>query len=195
MTFLIFFPSGIHITKKIDKLGMRSSDTAQIFFENVRVPSKNVIGEEGMGFTYQMLQFQEERLWGVATGKSSLALLGLAGTQEKAFGQPVLHNQAVHFRLAELATELPYLTNGGTNGSDVTKLASMAKLKAGRLAREVTDSCLQFWGGMGFSSEVLVSRFYSLLEIREKENIQQIHCNFSNFITRLFFQLLVYVFW
>lgn len=55
---------------------MRSSDTAQIFFEDVRVPSKNLIGEEGMGFTYQMLQFQEERLWGVATGKSSVVLQG-----------------------------------------------------------------------------------------------------------------------
>lgn len=72
----LFFSSGIHITKKIDKLGMRSSDTAQIFFEDVRVPSKNLIGEEGMGFTYQMLQFQEERLWGVATGKSSVVLQG-----------------------------------------------------------------------------------------------------------------------
>uniref|UniRef100_A0A8C0V336 Probable acyl-CoA dehydrogenase 6 n=1 Tax=Cyanistes caeruleus TaxID=156563 RepID=A0A8C0V336_CYACU len=57
---------GIHVAKKIDKLGMKSSDTAQIFFEDVRVPCKNLIGEEGKGFTYQMLQFQEERLWGVA---------------------------------------------------------------------------------------------------------------------------------
>ena len=60
----IFFQhAGIHLAKRIDKLGMRSSDTAQIFFEDVRVPQKNVIGDEGMGFTYQMLQFQEERLW------------------------------------------------------------------------------------------------------------------------------------
>lgn len=69
------FSSGIHVARKIDKLGMRSSDTAQIFFEDVRVPCKNLIGEEGKGFTYQMLQFQEERLWGVAAGKSSFALL------------------------------------------------------------------------------------------------------------------------
>lgn len=69
------FSSGIHVAKKIDKLGMRSSDTAQIFFEDVRVPCKNLIGEEGNGFTYQMLQFQEERLWAVANGKSSFVLL------------------------------------------------------------------------------------------------------------------------
>lgn len=61
--------TGIHITKKIDKLGMRSSDTAQIFFEDVRVPKSHIIGEEGQGFTYQMLQFQEERIWGAAAGR------------------------------------------------------------------------------------------------------------------------------
>ncbi len=60
---VFFSVLGIHLAKRIDKLGMRSSDTAQIFFEDVRVPQKNVIGDEGMGFTYQMLQFQEERLW------------------------------------------------------------------------------------------------------------------------------------
>ena len=55
-------------TAKIKKIGQNSSDTAQVFFENVRVPRKNIIGEEGKGFTYQMLQFQEERMWGVASG-------------------------------------------------------------------------------------------------------------------------------
>ncbi|XP_068790956.1 probable acyl-CoA dehydrogenase 6 isoform X4 [Struthio camelus] len=104
---------GIHIAKKIDKLGMRSSDTAQIFFEDVRVPSKNLIGEEGMGFTYQMLQFQEERLWGVASVLTPLENI-IQETieytrQRKAFGQSILHNQAVHFRLAELATEVELL--------------------------------------------------------------------------------------
>jgi citronellyl-CoA dehydrogenase len=54
---------GVTIARKLDKMGMRSSDTAQIFFDNVRVPKRNRIGEEGKGFTYQMVQFQEERLW------------------------------------------------------------------------------------------------------------------------------------
>lgn len=61
--------TGVHIARKIDKIGMWSSDTAEVFFDDVRVPCKNVIGQEGMGFTYQMLQFQEERLWGVANSK------------------------------------------------------------------------------------------------------------------------------
>lgn len=162
---------GVHVTKKIDKMGMKSSDTAQIFFEDVRVPSRYLIGEEGMGFIYQMLQFQEERMWGVAnvlTPMENILQETIKYTSErKIYNQRLLDNQIVHFRLAELSTEVELLrsllhrTVGlYVDGNDVTKLASMAKLKAGRLARELSDSCLQFWGGMGFTNEVLVSRFY-----------------------------------
>ncbi|XP_062265525.1 probable acyl-CoA dehydrogenase 6 [Platichthys flesus] len=162
---------GVHIARKIEKLGMWSSDTAEVFFDDVRVPCKNIIGEEGMGFTYQMLQFQEERLWAVAnilTMMDNVIQDTIKYTkQRKIFKQPVLHNQVVHFRLAELQTEVELLrsllhcaTALYIKGNDVTKLASMAKLKGGRLARELGDSCLQFWGGMGFTSEVMVSRFY-----------------------------------
>ncbi|XP_018416266.1 PREDICTED: probable acyl-CoA dehydrogenase 6 [Nanorana parkeri] len=162
---------GVHVTKKIDKIGMKSSDTAQIFFEDVRVPSKNLIGEEGMGFMYQMLQFQEERMWGAAsvlTRMESIIQETIDYTsQRKIFNQPLLNNQVVHYRLAELSTEVELLRSLlhrtvalYIEGNDVTKLASMAKLKAGRLARELSDSCLQFWGGMGFTNEVSVSRFY-----------------------------------
>ncbi|KAL7829545.1 hypothetical protein AOLI_G00304300 [Acnodon oligacanthus] len=163
--------AGIQIARKIDKLGMRSSDTVEVFFDDVRVPCKNVIGQEGMGFTYQMLQFQEERLWGVANILTTMENVVQATInytrQRKIFQQPVLYHQVVHFRLAELQTEIELLrsllyrcTALYINGNDVTKLASMAKLKAGRLARELGDSCLQYWGGMGFTGDVLVSRFY-----------------------------------
>ncbi|XP_065439183.1 probable acyl-CoA dehydrogenase 6 isoform X3 [Chrysemys picta bellii] len=163
--------ASVHVAKKIDKMGMRSSDTAQIFFEDVRVPSKYLIGEEGMGFTYQMLQFQEERLWAVASILAPMENV-IQETidytrQRKIYNQPVLHNQTVHFRLAELATEVELVRSLlyqavvlYIRGNDVTKFASMAKLKAGRLARELSDNCLQFWGGMGFTNEVLVSRLY-----------------------------------
>ncbi|XP_071788624.1 probable acyl-CoA dehydrogenase 6 [Asterias amurensis] len=162
---------GVVRAKKIDKLGMWCSDTAQLFFEDVRVPQKNLIGQEGLGFTYQMLQFQEERMWaaaGVLVPLENIITDTINYTrQRKAFGKSVLENQVVHYRLAELLTEVELLRslvyriiNLYTQGKDVTKLASMAKLKAGRLSREVTDSCLQYWGGMGFTSEVLVSRFY-----------------------------------
>lgn len=72
--FLWFFSNvGVHVARRIDKLGMRSSDTAEVVFEDVRVPCKNVIGQEGLGFTYQMLQFQEERLWAAANSERALS--------------------------------------------------------------------------------------------------------------------------
>ena len=160
------------ITKqKIHKIGMHSSDTAQLFFDDVRVPTRHLIGQEGMGFTYQMLQFQEERLWGAATtlrGLDRLIDLTIAYTRErKAFGHSILDNQVVHFRLAELRTEVEALraltyraVEMYVGGKDVTKLASMAKLKAGRLGREVADSCLQYWGGMGYTADNPVSQAY-----------------------------------
>jgi len=160
------------ITKqKIHKIGMHSSDTAQLFFDNVRVPRRNLIGQEGMGFAFQMLQFQEERLWGAAAGLKSLdRLIDLTidyTRQRKAFGKSVLDNQVVHFRLAELRTEVEALraltyraVEMYVGGKDVTKLASMAKLKAGRLGREVADSCLQYWGGMGFTADNPLSQAY-----------------------------------
>lgn len=160
---------GVERSRKLHKLGMWSSDTAQIFLDDVRVPRRYLIGEEGMGFTYQMEQFQEERLWGAAN-----SLLGMEETiretieytrERKAFGRRILDNQVVHFRLAELMTEVEALralvyraTELFVDGQDVTRLASMAKLKAGRLAREVADSCLQYWGGQGYMWESPVAR-------------------------------------
>ena len=157
--------------QKIHKIGMHSSDTAQLFFDDVRVPRRNLIGQEGMGFTFQMMQFQEERLWGAASSLRSLDKLidaTIEYTRErKAFGKGILDNQVVHFRLAELRTEVAALraltyqaVESYVGGKDVTKLASMAKLKCGRLSREVTDACLQYWGGMGYTAENLVARAY-----------------------------------
>jgi citronellyl-CoA dehydrogenase len=160
------------ITKqKIRKIGMNSSDTAQLFFDNVRVPRRNLIGQEGMGFMFQMLQFQEERLWGAASSLRSLDRLidqTIEYTrQRKAFGRSVLDNQVVHYRLAELRTEVEALraltyraVEMYVGGKDVTRLASMAKLKCGRLSREVTDACLQYWGGMGFTWDNPISQAY-----------------------------------
>ena len=99
--------------QKIRKIGMHSSDTAQLFFDEVRVPAANLIGQEGMGFTYQMLQFQEERLYLTASsikGFDRLIDLTIDYTAERnAFGKSILDNQVVHFRLAELRTEVEAL--------------------------------------------------------------------------------------
>ncbi|MEL6347913.1 MAG: acyl-CoA dehydrogenase family protein, partial [Myxococcota bacterium] len=135
---------GVSRIRKLDKLGMRSSDTAEIYFDEVRVPQTNRIGDEGSGFMYQMLQFQEERLWGAANVLRGLEN-AIRWTQEyagqrKVFGRSVLDNQVVHYRLAELSTEIEALralvyraTEMYVAGENITRLASMAKLKAGRL--------------------------------------------------------------
>jgi citronellyl-CoA dehydrogenase len=157
--------------QKIHKIGMHSSDTAQLFFDDVRVPRRNLIGQEGMGFTFQMLQFQEERLFGAASSLRGMdRMIDLTieyARARKAFGRSILDNQVVHFRLAELRTEVAALraltysaVEQYVSGKDVTKLASMAKLKCGRLVREVSDACLQYWGGMGYTAENLVARSY-----------------------------------
>lgn len=162
---------GVEVARKLDKLGMRASDTAQIHFDNVRVPQRYLIGEEGMGFTYQMRQFQEERLWAAGAGlmKMERAIrMTIEYTAERqAFGKSILDNQVVHFRLAELETKVELLRSlvyraveEYINGVDVTQLASMAKLTVGRLQREVTDGCLQYWGGMGYMTESEISRMY-----------------------------------
>jgi citronellyl-CoA dehydrogenase len=162
---------GVVKAKKIRKIGMMSSDTGLIHFDDVRVPQRYRIGEEGLGFTYQMQQFQEERLWAAAS-----SVQGLERTiqdtieyvrERKMFGQTVLDFQYVHYRLAELKTEVEALRaltyracEQYVAGEDVTELASMAKLKSGRLRREVSDACLQYWGGMGFTWDNPVSRAY-----------------------------------
>ena len=162
---------GVTKAKKIRKIGMMSSDTGLIHFDDVRVPQRYRIGEEGMGFTYQMQQFQEERLWAAASSVQGLTRT-LNDTIEyirerKMFGQTVLEFQYVHYRLAELKTEIEALRaltyracEMYVAGEDVTELASMAKLKCGRLRREVSDACLQYWGGMGYTWDNPVSRAY-----------------------------------
>ncbi len=156
---------------KIDKIGMNSSDTAQLFFDEVRVPAHHLIGQEGAGFTMQMLQFQEERLFAAASclrGLDRVIDATIEYTRDrKIFGGAVLDNQVVHYKLAELRTEVEALralaysaAEQYVAGADVTRLASMAKLKTGRVAREVTDWCMQFWGGMGYTRDNVASRAY-----------------------------------
>ena len=139
---------GIEIAKKLDKLGMRASDTVQTFFDEVKVPVRYTIGQPSMGFTYQMQQFQEERLWAGAGSLNTCERLinaTIEYTRErKVFGKPLLDNQVIHFRLAELKSEVEALRSivyraceDYLAGKDVTMLASMAKLKVGRLGRDL----------------------------------------------------------
>jgi citronellyl-CoA dehydrogenase len=162
---------GVQIARKLDKMGMRASDTAQIFFDGVRVPQRYRIGEEGFGFIYQMEQFQEERLWAAAGGLVKMERTindTIEYTRNRvAFGQSILDNQTVHFKLAELSTKVELLRSlvyravyEYIRGGEITNLASMAKLTVGRLQRELADSCLQYYGGMGFMNETEITRYF-----------------------------------
>jgi len=162
---------GVSASKPLKKMGMHSSDTAQLYFDHVRVPRRYLIGEEGMGFIYQMEQFQIERLWGAMNnvGMAQRAIdTTIAYTRERqVFGRAVLDNQSVHFKLAEYQAELECLRavcwqaiEHIVDGGDATYLATVAKLKAGRLMRTIADGCLQYWGGMGYVDESPISRIY-----------------------------------
>src|SRR6218665_1586365 len=162
---------GVQIAQKIRKIGMHSSDTGLLHFDEVRVPQRYRIGAEGQGFVYQMQQFQQERLWCAASTLETLThcidwTIEWA-RQRQLFGGALADQQWVQFKLAELKTEveaLRALTYRACDlyvaGQDVLELASMAKLKAGRLNRTVPDTCLQFWGGMGYTLENKVARMY-----------------------------------
>ncbi len=171
---LIIVPTdrpGFRVARKLRKLGNHSSDTAELIFEDVRVPVTNRIGEEGQGFYLQMEQFQKERLIAVYT-----ALGGLQRAMErtvaylrerKAFGGPLLGMQYIQYTLAELQVEIESLrqlayaaAEGVVAGENVTRLATMAKFKAGRLVRRVADTCLQFHGGAGYMEEMWTSRYF-----------------------------------
>jgi citronellyl-CoA dehydrogenase len=162
---------GFSVSGKLDKLGLRDSDTAILSFDNVRVPKTNCIGKEGMGFTYQMQQFQRERLamtlLSIGSMSRAIELTKKYLGERRAFGKALIQNQHIYFRLAELITEieaLRYLSyecvRRYVEGEDMTRLASMAKLKSGQLSRRVADTCLQFHGGMGYVEEYPIARYF-----------------------------------
>lgn len=171
---LIIVPTtseGFSVSRKLEKLGNHSSDTAILSFDNVRVPQANRIGPEGMGFILQMQQFQKERLSGTimsTAGMEKIIRMTIDYCrQRQTFGKPLIDNQWIHFKICELLTEVEALRQLAYHcvrtlvaGEDVTKEASMAKLKAGRLAREVADTCLQFHGGMGYVEEYPMARYF-----------------------------------
>ena len=167
---------GVTVARKLDKMALRCSDTAQLFFDDVRVPVRNLIGDENMGFTYQMRQFQEERMY-VAARALRGCEMAIEDTieytsQRKVFGETLLAKQVVYHKMAELQTlvesarSLLYRSiEEYINGNDVTKLASMTKYLVGTLCNKVPSECLQYWGGQGFMSENWISRGYRDLRL------------------------------
>ncbi len=163
--------AGFSVSRKLVKLGNWSSDTAELSFVDVRVPVANTIGEPGRGFQQQMEQFQNERMIAcyVAWGQMTRAIERTAAylRERRAFGSSLLSNQHLQFELAELSAEVEALrqVNHGCAeaylaGEDTTRLATIAKLLAGRLSRRVADTCLQFHGGAGYMEESWTARYF-----------------------------------
>ena len=161
---------GVEVSRKLEKLGMWSSDTAALSFTDVRVPVTNTIGEIGRGFQHQMVQFQAERLITVYKQVGAIEQ-ALARTkdylgQRQAFGKPLLANQHLQFVLAELAARHDMLkhyafvsADAVHRGEDATRFATIGKLMGSRLQREVADVCVQFHGGIAYMEEHWASRF------------------------------------
>jgi citronellyl-CoA dehydrogenase len=160
---------GFEVVRTFEKLGNRCSDTAELSLDEVRVPVTNTIGAIGRGFQQQMQQFVTERMFAAYTtvGQCQYALERTRAFvhDRTVFGRPLAERQYVAFRLAELQAEVDLLRSHNlvtcealAAGEDITRMATVAKLKAGRLSREVTDWCLQFHGGMGYLEDTWTSR-------------------------------------
>jgi acyl-CoA dehydrogenase len=157
--------------KKLRKMGLPSQDTAELAFEDCRVPAKNLLGEEGGGFLMLMQKLQQERLV-VAIACQAGAEQILEDTvayckERKAFGKPISKFQNTQFKLAECATKvevgrafLDKLVSEHVAGKYLVKECSMAKLWQTEMLGEVVDECLQFFGGYGYMLEYPVTRAY-----------------------------------
>ena len=160
---------GFTVSRALDKHGWRSSDTAELAFDNCRIPAENILGEEGRGFYSIMKNFQNERivLGAMAMGEAQAALdLTLDYVKNrKAFGAPLWDKQAIRQRLSMLAARVAaarqfvYATAArDANGEEVTREVSMIKALCGELVNEVMYDCLQFHGGFGYMREATIER-------------------------------------
>jgi acyl-CoA dehydrogenase len=160
---------GFRVSRALDKHGWRSSDTAELAFEDCRVPAENLLGQEGRGFYSIMSNFQNERtvIGAMAMGEAQAALdLTLDYvTTRKAFGAPLFEKQAIRQRLAMLAARVEagrqlvyHAAFLDAQGVDCTREVSMVKALCGELVNEVMYDCLQFHGGMGFMRESTIER-------------------------------------
>ncbi len=162
---------GFQVSKKLDKLGMRSSDTAELYFDNMKIPAENLIGIEGEGFIHQMQQFQHERF-----ACMPMTYIGAKDMIEETvkylrgrivFGKPLITKQVLRHRLVKWLTDIEclkqltyHIVRMKMAGQDVSKEISMGKLFSGNFLDEMAGGCLQMFGGMGFMNEMLISRYY-----------------------------------
>jgi citronellyl-CoA dehydrogenase len=163
--------AGVKVSRKLDKLGVRISDTAELFFDNVRVPAANLIGNEGEGFVYQMMQFQHERFsllpFACTAARDIIDMTVEHIRQRVVFGKPLIKKQVLRHRLADWLTDIEslqqliyHIVRMKEARLDATREVSMGKLLASRVLITVADGCLQMYGGLGFMNEMLISRYY-----------------------------------
>lgn len=171
---MVLFPTdvkGFAVGKKIKKVGNLSSDTAELFFDNCRIPKRYVLGEMGRGFYYTMHNFQGERL---ASAIANVAMMERAieyavayGKERTAFGKPIgdfqvwKHRFAEHLTSIEAAKWLTYRALDLINrGQKAVREITMAKLFTSELTQRVTYDCMQIFGGFGYTTEYPISRFW-----------------------------------
>ncbi|MCG6909817.1 MAG: acyl-CoA dehydrogenase family protein [Deltaproteobacteria bacterium] len=163
--------AGFSVSRKLDKLGMRSSDTAELFLDNLRIPAKNLIGDEREGFIIQMKQFQHERFSALPTTYVALRdLIALTVDHLRkriVFGKPLIVKQVLRHRIAQWLTELEclqqltyHIVRMKMAHQDVTREVSMGKLLVGQLSCRISSGCLQMFGGSGYMNEMRVSRAF-----------------------------------
>jgi citronellyl-CoA dehydrogenase len=169
---LVLFPTkakGFTVGKKLKKVGNMASDTAELFFDECRIPQRYILGEMNKGFYYVMHNFQGERL-----AAAILALAGMEksvhdamdyGTERIAFGNPIGHYQVWRHRFAELLTSIEagkWLTYRALDllnrGVKCVKEVTMAKLFTSELSQKVSYDCMQIFGGFGYTSEYPIGR-------------------------------------
>lgn len=169
---LVLFPTdtpGFAVGKKLEKIGNHCSDTAELYFENCRIPKRYILGEEGAGFYYIMQNFQGERLVGALSGVSGAQIV-LDKTkaylsERQAFGRPLVGFQALRHRIVQHESDLEAARCLTYHAADLfnrkinsQREISMAKLLAGQIGMRVIDDCLQMHGGMGYVEEGPVAR-------------------------------------
>jgi citronellyl-CoA dehydrogenase len=169
---------GFGVSRKLQKIGNHASDTAELFFEDVRIPERYLLGEENMGFMYLMQNFQTERLIACASAVSGaelvLAMSRQYGEQRQAFGKPIIKRELWQHEFVDMYTKVEMAkafvykvvdayndekyVKGTPLSMETVKLISMAKVAVGDIVSNVMDRCLQFHGGWGYIEEFHIAR-------------------------------------
>jgi alkylation response protein AidB-like acyl-CoA dehydrogenase len=169
---------GFKVGKKEDKMGLRSSATVQLAFDNLRVPATNMLGDQGMGFVYAMQSLDNGRLGisaqSIGIAEAALRASAAYAAERKQFGKPLKEFQAIQFKLADMATRisasrslLHAAATAKDRGEHITQYGSMAKLMASETAMWVTTQAIQIFGGYGYVKDYPVERLFRDAKVTE----------------------------